>query len=216
MTHAPAGSAHAGPAEPSEGRVVLIRHGETEWSAAGRHTGLTDLALTDRGKAQAVAVGPLVAELLAGRPPALVLTSPLQRAALTAELAGFTAEVEPDLHEVDYGEYEGLTTPQIQQAVPGWLVWTGELPAGETLDLVAERADRVLARIRTSLDSGDVVLVAHGHLLRVLAARWLGQPAHAGRYYSLSAAAVCVLGTEHHNPVLVHWNLPNPVERTSR
>jgi probable phosphoglycerate mutase len=199
----------------TNGSLILIRHGETEWSANGRHTGLTDLPLTPRGKAHAVAVAPLLADLLGGRPPALVLTSPLRRAADTAELAGLTATPEPALHEVDYGDYEGLTTAQIREQKPGWTVWTGDLPGGETLDQVAERVDRVLDRVRAALNEGDVVLIAHGHVLRILAARWLDLPPSEGRHFALGTAAVCVLGSEHETPVLVRWNLPNPASAIS-
>jgi probable phosphoglycerate mutase len=216
MSEQPAGPTPVGPAAPSSGRVFLVRHGETEWSESGRHTGLTDVPLTDRGKAQAVALGPMLADFLGERPPALVLTSPLQRARVTAELAGLDAGTEPDLHEVDYGEYEGLTTPEIRRRVPGWTVWSGELPGGETLDQVAARVDRVLARISPALGRGDVVLVAHGHVLRILAARWLRQPPQAGRLLALSTATVSVLGHEHEYPVIRHWNLPNPIERRSK
>ncbi len=202
MTFRPAGSASSGPAAAS-GRVVLVRHGETEWSASGQHTGLTDVPLTARGKAQAVALGPAILDLLGG-PPSVARTSPLARAALTAELAGLTATVDDDLHEVDYGEYEGLTTPQIREHVPGWTVWTHPLPGGETLSQVAERADRVLASLR----GGDAVLVSHGHFLRVLAARWLGLPPDAGRLFKLGTAALCVLDTERETPVIERWNQP--------
>ncbi len=183
--------------------VILVRHGETEWSASGKHTGLTDVPLTERGKAQAVALGPLVADLLSG-PPSLAMTSPLSRAAQTAELADLTATVDQDLHEVDYGDYEGLTTPEIREHVPGWTVWTHPILGGETLDQAAARADRVLARARAS--QGSAVLVAHGHLLRILAARWLGLPPDCGRLFALDTAAVSVLGTERETPVIVRWN----------
>jgi len=197
------------------GQLILVRHGETEWSANGRHTGRTDLPLTPRGKAHAVALAPLLADLLGGRPPALVLTSPLRRAADTAELADLTAEPEPALYEVDYGAYEGLTTPEIRVDTPGWTVWTGDLPDGETLSQVAERVDHVLARVRPLLAGGDVVLVAHGHVLRILAARWLGLPPSEGRLLALGTATVSVLGTEHETSVLVRWNLPNPAAATT-
>jgi len=214
MTSQPAGPASSGPAGPSPDHlVVLVRHGETEWAASGRHTGLTDIPLTARGKAQAVGLGPAIADTLGGHPPALVLTSPLTRAAHTAELAGLTATVDADLHEVDYGDYEGLTTPEIRERVPGWTVWTGDLPGGETLAQVAERADRVLVRVRAA--PGNAVLVAHGHLLRILAARWLGLPPDAGRLFALGTAAISVLGTEHESSVVVRWNL-NPAARGHR
>jgi probable phosphoglycerate mutase len=189
---------------------VLLRHGETEWSLAGRHTGRTDLPLLPRGEAQAVAARSALEALLLGRPAALVLTSPLRRATRTAELAASGATRDADLREVDYGEFEGLTTPEIRRQRPGWTVWTGDLPGGETLADVAERSDRVLARARAALDHGDVVLVAHGHLLRVLTACWLGLAPTAGQLFALGTAALCVLGTEHEAPAVIHWNLPNP------
>jgi broad specificity phosphatase PhoE len=184
-------------------RVVLVRHGETEWSASGRHTGLTDVPLTARGKAQAVALGPAILDLLGG-PPSQARTSPLARAALTAELAGLTSTVDDNLHEVDYGEYEGLTTPQIRDHVPGWTVWTHPLRGGESLSQVAERADRVLANLR----DGDAVLVSHGHFLRVLAARWLGLPPDAGRLFKLDTATLSVLGAERETRAIERWNQP--------
>jgi broad specificity phosphatase PhoE len=197
----------------SDSRVFLVRHGETEWSAAGKHTGLTDVPLTARGKAQAVALGPALDHLLGG-PPSLILTSPLGRAALTAELAGLTATVDDDLHEVEYGDFEGLTTPQIREHVPGWTVWTHPLPRGETLESVAARADRVLARVRAV--PGDAVLFAHGHLLRILTARWLGLAPDAGRLFALGTAALCVLGHERETPVIVRWNLPTLAPKEHR
>jgi broad specificity phosphatase PhoE len=199
VTSDAAGSAMS---EPAVVRVVLVRHGQTEWSASGRHTGLTDVPLTAHGKAQAVALGPAIADLLGG-PPSDVRTSPLARAALTAELAGLTATVDDDLREVDYGDYEGLTTPQIRETVPGWTVWTHLLPGGETLAQAAERADRALARLR-----GEAVLVAHGHFLRILTARWLGLPPDAGRLFKLDTATLSVLGTERETRVIERWNQP--------
>jgi probable phosphoglycerate mutase len=211
-----AGSVPTGPAAPSAppaGRVILARHGETEWSASGQHTGgKTDIPLTPHGEEQAKALGPLLARSLRGRQPALALTSPLQRAARTAGLAGVPAEPDPDLCEVDYGDFDGLTTPQIRVEHPGWTVWSGLLPHGETLTQVAERADRVLARVRAALPAGDVVLFGHGHLLRILAARWLELPPDGGRLLALNTATLSILGTEHGGPVLARWNLPNPLE----
>jgi broad specificity phosphatase PhoE len=194
------------------GRIILVRHGATEWSMSGQHTGRTDLPLLPAGEEQARALAPALHTLLSGRQPALVLTSPLQRAAVTAKIAGLAAEPEPDLREADYGEYEGLTTPQIREKKPGWTVWTGELPGGETLAQVAERADRVLARARDALAGGDVVLFAHGHLLRVVAVRWLGLPPQAGAMFKLGTATLCVLGFDHETPAVVQWNVtPVPV-----
>ncbi|HEX8498674.1 MAG TPA: histidine phosphatase family protein [Actinomycetales bacterium] len=197
----------------SGGRVVLVRHGQTEWARDGRHTGLTDIPLTELGERQARAAGVLVRELLGGREPALVLTSPLVRAAHTAELAGLTAEVEPRLVEWDYGGYEGLTSPQIQQlADPGWTVFgDGVIPGpsspGETLEQVAARVEAVLERAREALPHGDVVLVAHGHSLRVLGACWLGAGPALGARLLLDTAGVCVLAHSHDLPGIQHWNL---------
>ncbi|BFO17299.1 histidine phosphatase family protein [Streptomyces sp. KM77-8] len=160
------------------GDLLLARHGETEWSRAGRHTGGTDLPLTPAGEAQARSLAPL----LAGRAFGLVLTSPKARARRTAELAGLTGAIpEPDLREWDYGGYEGVTTADIHRTRPGWDLWTDGVPPGrdfpgESPRQVGDRADRVLARVSGALDEGDVMLVAHGHLLRVLTARRLGLP----------------------------------------
>ncbi|MFC3996844.1 histidine phosphatase family protein [Nocardiopsis sediminis] len=194
------------------GDLVVVRHGETEWSGAGWHTGLTDVPLTGEGEEQARRLR----ELLAGRRVGRVLTSPLQRAARTAELAGLTgAEREPGLVEWDYGGYEKLSTPEIQRTRTGWDLWAdGVVPGdsqhpGETIGQVTARVDRVLSSIAADLrdDPGDVVLVAHGHVLRVLTARHLGFPASAGAVFRLDTAAVGVLGTEHGRPVVAHWNL---------
>jgi broad specificity phosphatase PhoE len=185
--------------------VVLLRHGETEWSATGRHTGTTDVPLTEAGRAEARAVG----ALLAGRPFARVLVSPLERAAVTCELAGLgPAEVVGDLCEWDYGELEGRTTEEIREGLPGWTVWTGPVPGGEVVEDVGHRVDRVIATVREV--DGDVAIVAHGHLLRVLAARWLGLPPDAGRLLALSTATVSVVGWEREQPVVRRWNVPAP------
>ncbi|HEX7106380.1 MAG TPA: histidine phosphatase family protein [Acidothermaceae bacterium] len=183
--------------------VVLLRHGETAWSAAGRHTGRTDVPLTARGERQAKAL----AATVHGRAFELVLSSPLQRAARTAELAGLRGiETDPDLQEWDYGDYEGLTTAEIQEHRPGWFLWRDGVEAGEALTDVAARADRVLAVVRQALRTGDVALVAHGHLLRVLAARWVGLDARCGAHLALDTATVSVLGFEHAEPVIRRWN----------
>jgi probable phosphoglycerate mutase len=184
--------------------VMLVRHGETEWSRAGKHTGRTDVPLTDRGREQALAVG----EALRGREFALVLTSPLQRAADTCRLAGFgdQAQERDDLVEWDYGAYEGRTTEEIRKERPGWLVWDDELPGGETLAQVGVRADRVIAEARAA--EGDVLLFAHGHVLRILAARWLGLEPRAGRLFALDPATLSTLGYEHETAVLRVWNRP--------
>ena len=214
-----AGSAYdagSAPAGVPRGIVVLVRHGETEWSASGRHTGRTDVPLTELGEQQGRALGATVKRVLSGRRVVLTLTSPLTRARRTAELAGLAATEEPALKEIEYGEFEGLTTAAIRAAGDDcWTVWTGELPGGETLDLVAARVDPLLTRAREGLATADsddpppaVVLVGHGHLLRVLAARWLGLGPSAGGMFALGTAAVSVLGSEHEMPVLVHWNMP--------
>jgi broad specificity phosphatase PhoE len=183
------------------GDVWVVRHGETEWSRDGRHTGSTDLPLTDAGEAAARALAPR----LAGESFALVLTSPLQRAQRTAALAGFPdAEVDDDLVEWGYGDYEGVTTEEIRETVPGWTVWTHPCPGGETPAQVSARLDRVVARCHDA--SGDVLLVGHGHALRALAARWLGLPVTDGRLLKLDTGTVSVLGHERESPVVVRWN----------
>ena len=182
--------------------VWLARHGETEWAKLGRHTGRTDVPLTDTGRAQAATLG----RRLAGHPFSLVLTSPLSRAAETTAIAGFgdIAIAEPDLREWDYGDLEGRLTEDIREAYPGWSIWRGPWPGGETLDAVAARADRVLSRIATT--PGDVLLVSHGHLLRVLAARWLGLAPTSGGLFALGTATVSVLGHDLETPVIEVWN----------
>jgi broad specificity phosphatase PhoE len=196
------------------GDLILLRHGETEWSLAGKHTGRTDIPLTPRGEAAAAAL----ARLLAKRNIVAVFTSPAQRAARTAELAGLAdAKPDPDLWEWDYGGYEGLTTAQIQQQRPGWYLWRdGVIPGdaahpGETVQQVGERVDRVLRRVAPLLADGDVALVAHGHVLRVLTARYLRLEPSAGRLFRLDTGTVSTLGTEHAEPVIASWNVPpNP------
>jgi broad specificity phosphatase PhoE len=180
----------------------LVRHGETEWSRLGKHTGRTDVPLTDVGRAQAEAV----AGKLAGHAFALVLSSPRSRALDTAHQAGFGDRVETtdDLLEWHYGEDEGLTTPEIRLDRPGWTVWRDGPRAGETAEEVAARVDRVIARVR-SLD-GDALVFAHGHVLRVLAARWIGEGPTEGRFFALSTATVSVLGWERETPVIERWN----------
>ena len=179
------------------GRVLLLRHGETEWSANGRHTGRTDVPLTARGRARARATGATGARLLGGRPPALVLSSPRSRARDTAALAGLRVDrVDDRLAEWDYGDYEGATTPEIRETDPGWTVWTHPSPGGETAAQVQARADAVLADATAALDAGDVVLVGHGHFSRVLVARWVGLPATEGVRFAMDAASWAVLGHE--------------------
>lgn len=186
--------------------AVLVRHGETEWSATGRHTSRTDLPLTDAGRRQAEALRPVLARWRFS----LVLTSPLQRSVETATLAGLDHGVEPpieripDMQEWDYGEAEGRTTAEIRADHPGWTVWDGPLPGGETIQEVTARAERVLARCR--MTEGDVALVAHGHFLRILAARWLGLLPQDGRLLVLDSGSISVLGFEHETPAVLHWN----------
>jgi broad specificity phosphatase PhoE len=192
----------------AERRVWLVRHGETEWSRDGRHTGRTDIPLTEVGRAQAEALG----RRLAGHRFALILTSPRSRATDTARLAGFgdLAESDPDLAEWDYGDLEGRRTDEIVREHPGWTIWTGPWPGGEAIEQVSARADRVVARCMAATASGDVLLFGHGHLLRVLAARWLNLPGASGRLFGLSTATVSVLGWEHQRPIIERWNEPNP------
>jgi probable phosphoglycerate mutase len=182
----------------------LVRHGETEWSLSGQHTGRTDVPLTERGRAQAAALR----RKLDGRRFRLVLSSPMSRALDTARLAGFgdRVQVEPDLQEWDYGEYEGRTTPEIREERPGWSIWTGDPPGGESAAEVAARVDRVIARVRAA--DGDALLFAHGHILRVLTARWLGLAASEGRLFALATATICVLGWEREASVVERWNEP--------
>ncbi|HKY78097.1 MAG TPA: histidine phosphatase family protein [Acidimicrobiia bacterium] len=187
-------------------RVFLIRHGDTERSVARRHTGRTDIPLTGEGRRQAKRLG----ARLAGDRFALVLVSPLQRALETARLAGFAvgekdgADLEPDLVEWDYGAYDNMTAVEIRRERPGWTPWNGGFPGGETLEDLEARADRVLARIRPV--EGDVALFAHGHILRVVTARWLEQPAVMAARYYLSTATLSVLGWERETSVIERWN----------
>ena len=187
----------------SDPEIWLIRHGETEWSLSGQHTGRTDLPLTAAGVREAKELG----RYLAGRPFALVLTSPLQRAHETCKLAGYggVAQIEPDLCEWDYGAYEGRTSAQIQESVPGWTIWTSPVPQGETIQQVAARASRVIERAVKA--GGHVALFAHGHLLRILTACWLGLPPDAGRFFALGTASVSVLGYERETRVIARWNV---------
>lgn len=184
--------------------VWLIRHGETEWSRSGRHTGLTDLPLTDAGRRAARALMPV----LARESFVLVLTSPLTRAQETCGLAGLGdhTQVDADLVEWNYGEYEGLTTAEIHERAPGWLIFTDGAPGGERPEDVGGRADRVIARARA--DPGQVAIFAHGHLLRVLAARWLGWPVAAGRHLLLDTGTVNILSAYWQTPAIKRWNAP--------
>jgi broad specificity phosphatase PhoE len=183
--------------------VVVIRHGETEWSLRGRHTGRTDLPLDPRGRRQAAELH----DRLEGWRFAAVFSSPLRRALDTCRLAGLAQEplVRDDLREWNYGRYEGLTSAEIEAERPGWSLWRDGCPEGEDAAAVGQRADRALAEIRTML--GDVCVVAHGHLLRVLGARWLGLEPREGRHFTLTAAGISVLGFEHQDPVFLSWNV---------
>ncbi|MFO7252806.1 MAG: histidine phosphatase family protein [Actinomycetes bacterium] len=207
--------------------LFVIRHGETEWSRDHRHTGRTDVPLTARGEEQAR----LLAPVLKDRPFALVLVSPARRARRTAELAGLLpggaearepgpdapeVRLDPDLWEWDYGGYEGMTSAEIRRTRPGWYLWRdGVIPGdadhpGETAEQVGARADRVIARVRPVVAERDAAIVAHGHLLRVLAARWLGLGPRDGRLFRLDTGSVGVLGFEHGEPVIRRWNVPVP------
>ncbi|MFB8767141.1 histidine phosphatase family protein [Nocardiopsis alba] len=192
------------------GELVLVRHGQTEWSRTGRHTGLTDVPLTEEGERQAASLR----APLARRRFALVATSPLARAVRTAELAGLEGPVVlPDLVEWDYGAYEGITSAEIHEGRPEWDLWTDGVPPGdidhpgEGPEQVAERVDQVLERVVPVLEEGDVALVAHGHVLRVLTARRLGLPPGRGALFRMETGVLGVLGTEHGRPVLGGWNL---------
>jgi broad specificity phosphatase PhoE len=189
--------------------VVLVRHGETLWSRNGQHTGCTDIPLTDEGRRQSERLG----DSLRGRRFALVLTSPLQRAAETCRLAGLgdVALLREELMEWDYGAYEGRTTREIRAEMPEWSLWRNGVPRGETAADVGRRVDRVIAEIGAV--DGDVVLFAHGHVLRVLAARWLGLPPTDGRLFALDPATISILGHERETPVIKRWNEPPPARR---
>ena len=193
------------------GDLILARHGETEWSLEGRHTGRTDVPLTWRGEAAAAALGPL----LARRHIVAVFASPARRAVMTAALAGLPdAKLDPDLWEWDYGGYEGMTTRQIRDQHPRWYLWRdGVIPGdaehpGETVAEVGQRADRVLTRVLPLLSHGDVALIAHGHMLRVLTARFLRLTPSAGRHFRLDTGTISTLGAEHDQPVILTWNVP--------
>jgi broad specificity phosphatase PhoE len=182
--------------------TVLVRHGETEWSLSGQHTSRTDVELTENGRRRAAEI----AAQLAGHSFPVVLCSPLLRARQTCELAGFSdvAEIVDELREWDYGEYEGLTTPQIRERNPSWWLWRDGCPGGESPAHIGSRADQVLKRIREA--EGDVLAFAHGHILRVIGARWTGAEVAFGARLALSAGAVCVLGFERDTEVLSRWN----------
>jgi len=184
--------------------LTLVRHGDTEWSLSGRHTGWTDIPLVESGRRQAAQLG----SRLRGRSFGLVLSSPLSRALETCRLAGLgnTVTTDPDLREWNYGDLEGLTSDEIRQSMPGWTIWSGPVPGGESADEVGQRADRVIARALAS--GGDVAIFAHGHLLRVLAARWLGLAAQDGALFELGTATLSRLGWERERRVIELWNEP--------
>ena len=183
-------------------QIFLIRHGETEWSLSGAHTGSTDIPLTAQGRTQAAALG----RFLSARKFAVVLASPLQRALETCRLAGFgaAAEIDPGLVEWNYGDYEGLTTAQIRAQHPAWSLWSDGVPNGETIDEVAARADRVIACLPAG---GDAALFAHGHILRILTARWLSLEPSAARLFAMGTASISTLGYERETRVITRWNL---------
>jgi probable phosphoglycerate mutase len=195
--------------EHTHGRIYLLRHGETEWSASGQHTSYTDVPLTDRGRQLARVAGRVLTEVRGkdAEPFVLQLTSPRARARDTAELAGLSPEVDDALVEWNYGDYEGLTTPEIRETVPGWTVWSHPSPGGESAEEVAARADRVLGHCRGALGDGDVVLIGHGHFSRVVTARWLELDAAQGVGFKLDAGGLTVLSDERGAPRLDHVNL---------
>jgi broad specificity phosphatase PhoE len=185
-----------------QGELWLIRHGETEWSRSGAHTGRTDLPLTESGRREAQGI----AQLLGGRKFDLVLASPLQRARETCILAGYgqAAQTEPNLREWDYGDYEGRTTADIRAQRPDWSLWRDGVPHGETIEQVAARAESVIARVP---DAASAVLFGHGHILRILTARWLGLPPQDARLFALATATISTLGYERETRVITRWNL---------
>jgi len=184
--------------------VFAIRHGETEWSLSGKHTGTTDIPLTDRGRRLAERMRPILGRNFSG----LALCSPMQRARETCELAGFGQNmiVDPDLVEWNYGAYEGLTPKEIHEVAPGWLIFRDGCPRGETPEQVGARVDRIIARTRAR--DGDILLFAHGHVLRVLAARWIGLPPGGGQHFLLDTGTLCVLSYYHDVPAVRIWNGP--------
>jgi probable phosphoglycerate mutase len=204
------GPAFVTPELSDDTSLWLLRHGETEWSISGQHTGRTDVPLTEHGVEQARAMH----DMLGGVHPALVLCSPRSRAQDTARLAGFPdVVVDDDLAEWDYGYYEGRTTEEIRAEDPGWDLFSHGVPGGETVAQVSTRADRVLGRAAEALPRGPVVLVGHGHFSRVLGARWIGLSACGGANLLLGTAAPSLLGMYHGQPVIARWNMPNPAAR---
>lgn len=190
-------------------RLVLLRHGETEWSKSGQHTGRTELELTDNGRAEATAAGRALADLDLDHP--MVVSSPRRRAVSTAELAGLPVdEKSPLLAEWDYGSYEGLTTPQIQESQPGWLIWTHGCPDGESVAQVSDRADRAVALALEHMASRDVLFVGHGHFSRAVITRWLELPLVEGSRFGMGAASIAVCGFEHGVRQLSALGCPHP------
>lgn len=190
------------PGTGRRGEVVLVRHGETEWSLSGQHTGTTDIPLTEHGRDEARRLRPL----LCGSDYALVLSSPLQRARATCELAGLgpRMQIDPDLLEWNYGDYEGLTPAEIERSAPGWMIFTDGCPGGETPEQVGARVDRLISKVRAQ--AGRVALFAHGHVFRVFAARWIGLPPSEGLHFMLDTSTVSVLSYYHGTPALKRWN----------
>lgn len=187
--------------KPPVREVWLVRHGETEWSRDHKHTSVTDLPLTEAGVETAKTLADRLSDVRFDR----VLSSPRERARRTAELAGFTeVALDEDLVEWAYGDYEGITTAEIRESVPGWTVWTHPSPGGEDAAAVTERLDRVVSTLRAG--SGRTLVFGHGHALRALAARWIEQPADEGRFLRLDTATVCCLGYERETPVILRWN----------
>jgi len=193
---------HGRPVTENRPELVLIRHGETEWSRSGQHTGRTDLPLTEHGRDEARAIASAVSEI----DFAHVFASPLQRAWETAHLVGLDPERVDDLVEWDYGEYEGITTSETRETIAGWSVWTHEIFGGESVEDVGARADAAIERF-TCLD-GPVAVIAHGHFLRIFAARWLGFEAREGRRFVLNTSTLSLLGWERENRVITRWNDP--------
>lgn len=200
--------------------LVLVRHGETEWSRDGRHTGRTDIPLTEAGEQQAAAAGLILRQLLGSSQPAEVISSPRQRAMRTAQLAGFAPQlITEDAAEWDYGDFEGLTSEQIRRQIPHWNIWDGPVPGGESAAQMSARVDRLLADIERGLArAGDrpVLVFSHGHASRCIAARWLGEDVTGGRHYWLGTGAVSSLGFEHDRPVILRWNLDKSVIESPR
>jgi len=177
-------------------RLLLLRHGETEWSRSGKHTSTTELDLTDEGRQQATAAGATLAQLNLDNP--YIICSPRKRAAITAELAGLAVdEVNPLISEWDYGDYEGTTTQEIRKAVPNWLIWTHGAPGGETSAQVCDRADQAIALALTHMESRDVVFIGHGHFSRAVITRWVELPVYEGIRFAMAAASIAVCGFEH-------------------